>query len=92
MSRIFRGTFGTPPPRKSLTPMESVHKVRGRRIQMSKQKSGSKRPDKRPARAKYWATKVLEKRKIRNLVKYCGMTQEAASKLWRSMRKGRVKT
>jgi hypothetical protein len=34
----------------------------------------SKRKDERPARKRYWLKRVLESRKIRNLMKYCKMT------------------
>jgi hypothetical protein len=52
----------------------------------------SKQPDKRPARARYWATRRLETRKVRNLVKCCGMTLEAAKKKWAATRTTRIKT
>lgn len=55
---------------------------------MAKQKSG-KAKDKRPARARYWRSGVLARRKIRNLMKCCRMTQEKASKLWHATRKRR---
>ena len=51
----------------------------------------SKKPDKRPARARYWAARVLEIRKVRNLMRCCGMSKQSAYKYWRSHRKGRVK-
>jgi len=51
----------------------------------------SKKPDKRPARLRYWATKRLEERKIRNLMKHCGMTKQQAYRFWRegSLAKGK---
>jgi hypothetical protein len=56
-----------------------------------KQKKKGKRPDKRPARLRYWMSGRLEERKIRNLMKYCGMSKQSAYKFWHNTRKGRVK-
>ena len=56
-----------------------------------KQKKKGKRPDKRPARLRYWMSGRLEERKIRNLMKYCGMSRQSAYKRWHNTRKGRVK-
>lgn len=50
-----------------------------------------KRPDLRPARARYWATKQLEKHKVRDLVRCCGMERVKALVYWRSVRKKRMK-
>jgi hypothetical protein len=50
----------------------------------------TKRPDKRPARARYWATKTLRKRKVRNLVRHGHMERFAAEAHWDNARKGRV--
>ena len=47
----------------------------------------SKRPDKRPARARYWASGKLARRKIRNLVRHSGFATEAeATVYWRKVR------
>ena len=51
----------------------------------------SKRRDTRPARARYWAKRALEERKIANLVKHCGMSRQSAYNRWHAERKGRVK-
>lgn len=51
----------------------------------------SKRPDNRPARERYWRLHRLREHKVRNLVRYRGMTPEAAVKFWVSVRKGRIK-
>ncbi len=51
----------------------------------------SKAPDKRPARARYWSTGQLRKNKVHNLVRCCGMTPEAAEKLWSESRRGRMR-
>ncbi|KKM78026.1 hypothetical protein LCGC14_1364170 [marine sediment metagenome] len=51
-----------------------------------------KAPDDRPARARYWNTKQLEKHKVRNLVRCCGMDKAKATVYWRSVRKRRIKT
>ena len=51
----------------------------------------SKRRDSRPARLRYWLTRQLEKRKIRNLMKHCGMSKQSAYNFWHNNRKGRVK-
>ncbi len=51
----------------------------------------SKRPDKRPARARYWASGRMRRRKVRNLVKHNGFANEiAALAFWRSARKRNV--
>jgi len=49
-----------------------------------------KRPDNRPARKRYWLKRVLESRKIHNLMKYCGMTKQQAYNFWHRNRKTRV--
>lgn len=61
-------------------------------IKPSRRKTGkkSKRPDKRPARARYWAKRTLEERKIRNLMRCCGMSRQSAYNYWHKTRKGRV--
>ena len=51
----------------------------------------SKRPDKRPARLRYWLKRRLEVRKVGNLMKYCGMSKQTAYNFWHNTRKGRVK-
>jgi len=51
----------------------------------------SKRKDARPARARYWAKRILEERKIANLMKHCGMSRQAAFNRWHAERKTRVK-
>jgi len=54
---------------------------------MAQKAKKTKMPDKRPARARYWASKKLSKRKIRNLVKHNGFETEAkANSYWRSVR------
>jgi hypothetical protein len=57
--------------------MEGVIKVKTR--QTGKK---SKRADKRPARARYWARRTLEERKVKNLMRCCGMTRKEALKHW----------
>jgi len=54
------------------------------------QKKG-KKPNNSPSRARYWANRTLEKRKVRNLVKYNGMDPVKALSFWRKVRKGRLK-
>ena len=54
-------------------------------IKLTKAKTGgkkSKRRDARPARKRYWARRVLEERKIANLMQYCGMSRQAAYNFW----------
>ena len=51
----------------------------------------SKRRDARPARARYWASRRLEERKVANLMKHCGMSRQAAFNRWHSERKTRLK-
>jgi len=53
--------------------------------------ASTRRRDKRPARVHYWASGQLEKNKIRNLMKYNGMTREEATMFWRAARRGRMK-
>lgn len=50
---------------------------------MAKLKRKAKGPDNRPARVRYWASRHLEKNKIKNLMKHCGMTRAEATKFWR---------
>lgn len=50
----------------------------------------SKRPDKRPAKIRYWMSRHLERNKVKNLMK-SGYTKAEALKYWHSVRKGRVK-
>ena len=50
-----------------------------------------KRKDLRPARNNYWARKTLQKHKVRNLIRHCGMTPEAALRYWLKARRMRVK-
>ncbi len=51
----------------------------------------AKRPDNRPARARYWSERHLEKSKVRNLVRCNGMTELAARVFWYRIRKKRIK-
>lgn len=62
-------------------------------IPTSRRKTGkkSKRKDMRPARARYWATRRLEERKIQALIKHCGMSRQSAFNRWHAERKTRVK-
>ena len=41
----------------------------------------------RTARARYWSQGRLEKHKVAHLVRYNGMTPEAATVLWRRLRR-----
>jgi hypothetical protein len=50
----------------------------------------SKRPDKRPARIRYWMKRQLEKNKVKNLVRYCKMTADKALGFWRKRRTTRM--
>lgn len=50
----------------------------------------SKRKDERPARKRYWMKRVLENRKIKNLMRYCGLSRQSAYNHWHRTRKGRV--
>ena len=52
----------------------------------------AKKPDTRPARARYWAEKHLQKNKIRHIMKNSNMTEAQAFNHWMSARKGRMKT
>ncbi len=51
-----------------------------------------KRTDKRPARARYWSGRHLEKTKVRHMMKAYGLTKEQAIKRWNAERKTRVPT
>jgi hypothetical protein len=58
---------------------------------MAKQQSRkSKSKDERPARKRYWTRRKLEQHKVRQLVKWRGITYEQALKVWQQARKGRV--
>ena len=50
----------------------------------------SKSRDDRPARKEYWRKRKLEERKIKNLIKHCGMTRQSAYNRWHRERTGRV--
>jgi hypothetical protein len=54
-------------------------------------KKSGKRPDKRPARDRYWATRRLETRKVNNLMRCCGMSKQSAYNFWHKTRQGRVR-
>ena len=55
---------------------------------MAQKAKKSKQPDKRPARARYWASGRLAKHKIRNLMNNNGFESKAdAEKYWKSVRK-----
>ena len=54
-----------------------------------KRSKKAKRPDKRPARLRYWAKRTLEKRKVRRLMRQ-GLSEPNAVAIWRAQRKGRV--
>ena len=45
-----------------------------------------------PARQRYWQYDVLEKHKVKAIMRDTGMTREAATLLWRAQRQGRRKT
>jgi len=49
----------------------------------------AKKPDTRPARKRYWASRTLEKHKIKNLMKG-GMSKQQAYNHWHRVRKTRV--
>lgn len=53
---------------------------------MPKQGKTGKRPDNRPARKRYSSGQHLRKNKVKNLVRCCGMTREAAEHLWETTR------
>ena len=48
-----------------------------------------KSKDDRPARARYWASRTLEERKVKNLMRN-GMTRATATTYWNNIRQGRV--
>jgi hypothetical protein len=50
------------------------------------------RPNKTPARSRYWGTNRLERNKIRNMVRHCNMTETKARREWINKRKTRMKT
>lgn len=55
-------------------------------------KKTNKRPDKRPARARYWNERKLEKHKVRNLMRHNGFASKAeALKFWKSVRTKRMR-
>lgn len=58
---------------------------------MGKVKKTNKSPDKRPARANYWARKRLQERKVKNLMRRNKMTRAEALAFWLKARTKRVK-
>lgn len=56
------------------------------KIEGKKNTKGRKAPDKRPARAKYWASGRLAERKIRRMMA-SGMSYFAALEQWEATRK-----
>ncbi|KKM74975.1 hypothetical protein LCGC14_1394890 [marine sediment metagenome] len=61
------------------------------RQQKSQRPKSTKKPDKRPARARYWSERHLEKHKVRNLIRCNGMTRTQALVFWREVRIRRMK-
>lgn len=45
-----------------------------------------KKSKKSAARDRYWASGRLEKRKVRNLMKHCGLTEDEAKKRWKEQK------
>lgn len=62
-----------------------------RQKKKSQRPKKSKKPDKRPARVRYWSERHLEKNKVRNLVRCNGMTEIQARVFWREVRTKRIK-
>lgn len=61
---------------------------------MATHKGGKKgkRPDTRPARARYWSKKSLQKKKVKNLLAHNGFDDEHKARVfWLDARKTRVK-
>jgi hypothetical protein len=60
---------------------------------MAQQKIGKRKsPDTRPARARYWQKRQLEKHKVRQLMRHNGFTDRAkAVRFWREGRSSRYK-
>lgn len=57
---------------------------------VQQQKKKGKRPDKSPARKRYWNGRHLERNKIRHMMKAYGLTKDEAKKRWNAERKTRV--
>ena len=53
--------------------------------------ANNKSPDKRPARVNYWSRQTLKNNKVKNLVKYNGLTKHKATELWLDARVSRKK-
>ena len=64
----------------------------------SKQRSGGKAKKKYagrnvgPARNRYWGDRRLQRHKVRNLVRCCGMSEKDALNYWLEVRQGRMRT
>lgn len=56
-----------------------------------KAKRRSKRPNKSPARDRYWSTNRLRDHKVRNIVRSTGMDPLDARILWTDQRQGRMR-
>ena len=54
------------------------------------QKKRSKPPDRRAARKRYWASRHLEKTKVRHMMKAYGLTRKKAEIRWNAERQTRV--
>ncbi len=56
------------------------------------QSKRGKRPDNRPARARYWQKKTLKNRKIRHIMaNNPHLSRREATDLWEDSRRGRMK-
>lgn len=77
--------------KKGLDSEAILSKLKGKKVKTGNRHKFAGRNNKKPSRARYWASKRLEKRKIRNLVKYCGLSEAAAYDRWHSTRMGRMR-
>jgi hypothetical protein len=75
--------------REVLAKLKGTKKVKG--APPRKNKGGNLgRERAREVRSRYWRSGRLQRRKVRNLVRCCGMTWDAATALWEATRKRRV--
>ena len=77
--------------KKALDTDAVLAKIKGKKVKTGNRHKYAGRNNKKPSRSRYWNEHRLEKRKIANLVKYCGLSESAAYDRWHSTRMGRMR-
>lgn len=71
---------------------EALERIKKKRVKIKNQpRSKTGGANDTPSRRKYWASGILEKRKIKAIMKNFGLTRAEASLKWHSERKGRMR-